>query len=1069
MALLLLLLLSITLTTAADVIDPRIIAHQDLMMSAVRFSDPTITGYSQLLFDISRNQVIVGARDSLFRLSLTGLELLEKAPWPAAATKVQLCQDKGQSENDCHNFIRVLLTNGKRLYSCGTSAFSPQCTWREMEDINRVLHWEKGIAKCPYSPHANVTSLLSVTTGQYFAGTPMDFSGADPAIIRDLGSTSNLRTNQYNSNWLNEPQFVGSFETDTHVYFLFRESAVEHINCGKIVYSRIARVCKNDNGGQVMLRDNWTTFVKARLNCSLPGEYPFYFDNIQGMTYLPDQALVYATFTTPTNSIPGSAICSFNMSAIETAFSGPFKHQASASSAWERSQVRPRHSTCSGTQTVLDSTKYQLMDSAIQPTSLDPLYHSRLETLLHIAVDTVATKMHKTVHVLYVSTVEGLIKKISVLDRTQKTCVLEIWKPFPPGAPVTKINTLQFAAGGVYIATDAGVTRVGREHCRRYKSRTACVNSMDPHCGWHDHQDLCVPAPDHNPLAPHWFHDATNCPTFDHAGTFIHTKTVEVQLHNVADSRESSVSTQSLDGGWSAWSSWTACKQATSIGYTSEPPDMCLCSHRTCDNPAPAHGGAPCTGLTTRVTNCTLHGGWTAWSSWSACSQTCGVAVKTRRRTCGAPAPQHGGRVCVGQDRVEMYCHQNPPCPPDVLRPVRDGGWSPWGPWSECTAKCGGGFRNRTRSCTNPPPQQPGGLDCAGCHIEYQTCNSVSCIESKRVSPWTQWTPSGNGSEKRYRFACKAPSQDPSLIKVTLFRVDERHCTPEGICTTDRLEGDEAWSEWSAWSPCSAECGTGQQIRTRMCEGNPHDCRGSSHITKPCNTHKCEWGCWSEWSPCSANCGTGTRHRSRNCIGGDESTCVGQSSQHEDCHVTSCYSLEGWEEWSLWSPCDETGHQTRTRVCSYSNPGTQYCQGTDTDLRVCADPINDEQSVAQAAMGIGTAIGCLVIGFLVGTVSSLLLRHFLDRRSHNRLPASPHYISSKQNPYVTVPLKETPASPKRTPSFSRQNSNNSANGSGVRLFKPSAPDYDTATIKRNSHALANGHIRADLHQQDKFF
>jgi chondroitin sulfate proteoglycan 4 len=48
-----------------------------------------------------------------------------------------------------------------------------------------------------------------------------------------------------------------------------------------------------------MLRDNWTTFVKARLNCSIPGEYPFYFDNIQGMTYLPEQGIVYATFTTP--------------------------------------------------------------------------------------------------------------------------------------------------------------------------------------------------------------------------------------------------------------------------------------------------------------------------------------------------------------------------------------------------------------------------------------------------------------------------------------------------------------------------------------------------------------------------------------------------------------------------------------------------------------------------------------------------------------------------------------------------------------------------------------------------
>lgn len=35
--------------------------------------------------------------------------------------------------------------------------------------------------------------------------------------------------------WLNDPQFVGSFETEDHVYFLFRESAVEYINCGKVI------------------------------------------------------------------------------------------------------------------------------------------------------------------------------------------------------------------------------------------------------------------------------------------------------------------------------------------------------------------------------------------------------------------------------------------------------------------------------------------------------------------------------------------------------------------------------------------------------------------------------------------------------------------------------------------------------------------------------------------------------------------------------------------------------------------------------------------------------------------
>lgn len=57
--------------------------------------------------------------------------------------------------------------------------------------------------------------------------------------------------------------------------------AVEHINCGKAVYSRVARVCQNDQGGLRVLRNTWTSFFKARLNCSIPGNFPFYFDEIR--------------------------------------------------------------------------------------------------------------------------------------------------------------------------------------------------------------------------------------------------------------------------------------------------------------------------------------------------------------------------------------------------------------------------------------------------------------------------------------------------------------------------------------------------------------------------------------------------------------------------------------------------------------------------------------------------------------------------------------------------------------------------------------------------------------------
>ena len=62
--------------------------------------------------------------------------------------------------------------------------------------------------------------------------------------------------------------------------------AVEHTNCGKTVFSRVARVCKHDDGGPNKNKHMWTSFLKARLNCSVPGDYPFYFNEIQSVSQL---------------------------------------------------------------------------------------------------------------------------------------------------------------------------------------------------------------------------------------------------------------------------------------------------------------------------------------------------------------------------------------------------------------------------------------------------------------------------------------------------------------------------------------------------------------------------------------------------------------------------------------------------------------------------------------------------------------------------------------------------------------------------------------------------------------
>lgn len=278
-------------------------------------------------------------------------------------------------------------------------------------------------------------------------------------------------------------------------------------------------MCKNDVGDHTMFKDNWTTFLKARLNCSISGDYPFYFDEIQSMYYVPEEHLLYATFTTPANSIAGSAICAFNLSAIDAAFNGPFKYRDRVESAWGKRNVPHReHYECRTTvqnNQLLETSKYQLMDSAVQATTLDPLYVEQLERFTHITVDVLATKLHSVVHVIYIATTEGVIKKISVLPRTQETCIIEVWQTMQD--TWMPIKSMQFLkeTNSVYFTSDLGLFRISSDHCARHLSRESCKNCMDPYCGWNERNETCSAAPNADPLDKYWIQTVTSCPVLD--------------------------------------------------------------------------------------------------------------------------------------------------------------------------------------------------------------------------------------------------------------------------------------------------------------------------------------------------------------------------------------------------------------------------------------------------------------------------------------------------------------------------------------------------------------------------
>uniref|UniRef100_A0AAR5PWR0 Sema domain-containing protein n=1 Tax=Dendroctonus ponderosae TaxID=77166 RepID=A0AAR5PWR0_DENPD len=998
----------ICLAVALTKPDFRYISRKDLQQSIKSFSLEGMDQYSQIMFDVARDQIIIGARDTLYKMHLSKVELLEAVKWEATREKQLSCIYKGQDEGTCHNFIKILLTNGHEIFACGTNAFSPICSWRNIEDLSNVTQLLDGVAKCPYNPAASVTGILSQSSEYFFGGTT-DFSSSDSLISKNINGVPLLRTKQYNSFWLNDPEFVGSFETTQFVYFLFRETAVEYLNCGKIVYSRIARVCKNDQGGHTMLRDNWTTFIKARLNCSVSGDYPFYYNEIQSAQYIPGENVVYAAFTTPANSIAGSAVCAFNMTAIDEAFNGPFKHQHDMDSAWTSHDVPHReHLECKPFRhsSLLETSRFQLMDNAVQATTLDPLHIANLERFTHIAIDVV----HPHIHVIYVATEEGSIKKLTAIPHMKMACVVEIWQ-------VTSnhrhsINNMQFLkkTNSIYATIEDSLISIQADHCRRHSSKESCLNAMDPYCGWNELVDGCTSVPEGDSHHKYWKQLSLSCPVLD----------------------------TPINGGWSSWSEWKPCYHRISSESDN---DQCVCQTRHCNNPAPANDGQPCGGSSVAVVNCTVHGGWSDWSAWSACSATCGTAVKTRFRTCTNPAPAFGGRVCVGQDRTEAFCTENPPCP---TQPTH-GGWSGWSHWSACSTNCTG-YKTRDRKCDNPTPKN-GGEYCKGNDLEYAPCNEAACKDHKQLHV-TEWITDANISirhyhQKRFKITCKAPVKHPQQIKVIVK--DESQVCYHNKCEPE--EGDHnGWSSWSSWSECSAICDGGTQTRTRQCyKGN---CLGSTTQTKECNKHSCEnnWSCWTEWSPCNASCGWGVKTRYRECL---DQKCKGADSEKEACHDQPCENILGWGNWTEWSICDENDLQYRRRTCYTDNPGPHMCQGNVVQERMCVgsaltNEINDYGFPISDCSCIKSNFSWFFLGIICGLVPPIIyLILNTIKKKDRRVPSTPNYMPASLNSYVSVPVKDKKHALKKQHSYT---------GNGTLK-------NEISTLKRHSNEMKNLHAK----------
>ncbi|RVE73358.1 hypothetical protein OJAV_G00049480 [Oryzias javanicus] len=536
--LLLLLLLPPACSAAADATawtqtGPRLqISHSDLTNgSAIVWEGGVSGGYQALLLDEDHGWLLVGGKDHIYLLDPESVDLpTRRIYWPASPENVELCKLAGKSlERDCSNFVRLLQPfNKTHVFACGTGAFHPQCTYVHLghntEEALFMLSGsiESGRGKCPFSPGEPFTA--SLTDGELYAGTSVDFMGANAAIFRTavMGSSQHyIRTEAYDHNWLNEPEFVASFSIpDTHspdddkIYFFFKEKAVEAEQWDRRVYSRVARVCKNDVGGRRSLINRWTTFLKARLVCSVPGPsgVDTHFDELEDIFVLetkdPQNPTVYGVFSSSSSIFGGSAVCVYSMASIRAAFNGPFAHKEGPDYRWVEYKGRipyPRPGACPSEtyDARLKSTKdfpddavsfmrqHQLMWEPVLPLGRRPVLTrvGAASLLRKVVVDRVDAE-DGPYDVLHLGTDDGkLLKAVSVHKDNRETeeILLEELTLFQSPTPILRM-TLSTKRDQLFVSSHLGVVQLGLQRCARYGPDCAqCCLARDPYCSWDGH------------------------------------------------------------------------------------------------------------------------------------------------------------------------------------------------------------------------------------------------------------------------------------------------------------------------------------------------------------------------------------------------------------------------------------------------------------------------------------------------------------------------------------------------------------------------------------------------------
>uniref|UniRef100_A0A3B4BJA8 Uncharacterized protein n=1 Tax=Periophthalmus magnuspinnatus TaxID=409849 RepID=A0A3B4BJA8_9GOBI len=438
----------------------------------------------------------------LLEVSTHGPHAVPRSSWKIDVTEF--------SEPGIFNYTTLLLSEERDALYVGAR--------EAIFELNKNDITEDGRGRCSFDPYQSFTSVM---VGDLYTGTAYNFLGSEPIISRYSPPHSLLRT-EYSTSWLN-PSFVfadviregrkKADGEDDKIYYFFTEVSVEYEFFGKLLIPRVARVCKQgDLGGQRTLQKKWTSFLKAKLVCSMP-ELNFVFNVVHDVFILKGahwkDTVIYGVFTSQGN-VGLSAVCAYNLTAVEDVFSkGKYMQKATVEHShtkWVRYNgvtPTPRPGACINNEMRQENIEsslhlpdktlqfvkdHPLLEDPVLPIGNGPRLITKDVNYTQIVVDRVLALDGNIYDVIFTGT-KGILHKSVVYEGNVHT--IEEIQLLKNAEPIKNL-LLSTKTQSIYAGSDSGVVQCPTYMCGKYLSCTDCILARDPYCSWDPQTERCI-------------------------------------------------------------------------------------------------------------------------------------------------------------------------------------------------------------------------------------------------------------------------------------------------------------------------------------------------------------------------------------------------------------------------------------------------------------------------------------------------------------------------------------------------------------------------------------------------